>query len=76
MKKLTMTLAAAAAVLVTINMSAYAQVQAPAGAGIHALVQNSTPIVKPAACQGWGPYCPPGLVRACGPYRCWCRPCY
>jgi len=74
MRKLAMTLAAAAAVLVTINMSANAQ--ASAGAGIHALVQNSTPIVKPVACQGWGPYCPPGFVRACGPYRCWCRPCY
>ena len=22
------------------------------------------------------PYCPPGYTRACGPYRCWCRPCY
>ena len=50
MRKLTMTMAAAAAVLVTINMSANAQ--ASAGAGIHALVQNSTPIVKQVACQG------------------------
>ena len=74
MRKFTMTLAAAAAVLVTINMSANAQVSA--GAGIHALVQNSTPIVKQVACQGPGPYCGPGYVRACGPYRCWCRPCY
>ena len=74
MRKLAMTLAAAAAVLVTINMSANAQ--ASAGAGIHALVQNATPIVKQAACRGWGPYCGPGYIRACGPYRCWCRPCY
>jgi hypothetical protein len=73
MRKFTMTLAAATAVLVTINMSANAQ--ASAGAGIHALVQNSTPIVKQVACQGPGPYCGPGYVRACGPYRCWCRPC-
>src|ERR1700676_3376966 len=73
MRKFTMTLAAAAAVLVTINMSANAQ--ASAGAGIHALVQNSTPIVKQVACQGPGPYCGPGYVRACRPYRCGCRPC-
>jgi hypothetical protein len=73
MRKFTTTLAAAAAVLLTISMSANAQ--ASAGAGIHALVQNATPIVKQVACQGWGPYCPPGFVRACGPYRCWCRPC-
>jgi hypothetical protein len=71
MRKFTMTLAAAAAVLVTINMSANAQASAGAGA----LVQNSTPIVKQVACQGPGPYCGPGYVRACGPYRCWCRPC-
>ncbi len=31
--------------------------------------------VEPAACQGYGRWCPPGYVRACGPYRCWCRPC-
>ena len=74
MRKLAMTLAAAAAVLVTINMAANAQ--ASAGAGIHALVRHSTPIVKPAACQGPGPYCGTGYIRACGPYRCWCRPCY
>ncbi|WP_457795781.1 hypothetical protein [Methylocystis sp. S23] len=36
--------------------------------------QSYTPIEK-AACQGWGRWCPPGFVRACGPYRCWCRPC-
>ena len=67
MRKFTMTLAAAAAVLVTINMSANAQ--ASAGAGMHALVQNSTPIVKQVACQGPGPYCGTGYVSACGPYR-------
>jgi hypothetical protein len=52
MRKFSMTLAAAAAVLVTINMAANAQ--APVGAGIHALVQNSTPVVKQVACQGPG----------------------
>jgi len=43
-------------------------------AALGAAAQNFTPIA-PAACQGWGRWCPPGYVRACGPYRCWCRPC-
>lgn len=74
MKKLTLTLAAATLVLGSMVMGASAQTQAGA-ASIHAL-SNATPIVKQAACRGFGPYCPPGYVRACGPYRCWCRPCY
>jgi hypothetical protein len=46
------------------------------GAGsFHAQIQNATPL-KQAACNGWGPFCPPGRTRVCGPYRCWCRPCY
>lgn len=45
------------------------------GAGsLSAPESNFTPIEK-AACQGWGRWCGPGYVRACGPYRCWCRPC-
>ena len=32
---------------------------------------------KPAACYGFGPYCPPGTTRRCGYYgRCWCAPCW
>ncbi len=32
--------------------------------------------VEGAACRGWGRWCGPGYTRACGPYRCWCRPCW
>jgi hypothetical protein len=47
------------------------------GAGsISSAAKNFTPIQR-AACDGrWGPFCPPGRVRVCGPYRCWCRPCW
>jgi hypothetical protein len=44
-------------------------------ADIGTAAQNFTPIHK-AACQGWGPWCGPGYVRACRWGRCWCRPCY
>jgi hypothetical protein len=36
--------------------------------------KNYSP-VEPAACYGWGRFCPPGYVWRCGPYRCRCRPC-
>jgi hypothetical protein len=72
MKKLTLTLAAMALVLGSMALSANAQ---QLGAG-HAQLQNATPIITHVACGGFGPYCPPGFTRACGPYRCWCRPCY
>jgi hypothetical protein len=75
MRRLTMTLAATALVLGSMAMTAGAQTQRVGAGSLHALT-NATPIVTKAACQGWGPYCPPGYVRACGPYRCWCRPCY
>jgi hypothetical protein len=53
-----------------------AQTQQPGAAGVRALSQNATPIVKQAACRGYGSRCPPGWVWACGPYgRCACRPC-
>jgi hypothetical protein len=44
-------------------------------ASLATTTQNFTPIEK-TACRGWGRWCGPGYVRACGPYRCWCRPCY
>jgi hypothetical protein len=75
MRKFTLTLSAAALVLGAMALQASAQTQQNGAASIHALAKNATPIVK-AACQGFGPYCPPGYVRACGPYRCWCRRCY
>ncbi len=75
MRKFAMTLAAAALVLGVTSMAAKAQAQYAGAAGIHAQLKNATPIEQ-AACRGFGPYCPPGYTRVCGPYRCWCRPCY
>ena len=75
MKKLTLTIAATAIVLGSMILSASAQMQAPAAAGLHAQVQNATPIVKNVACQGWGPHCSPGFVWTCNYRGCWCRPC-
>ena len=73
MLKFVFVLAAGAALVMPIS---------PAGAqtsramqSIKAVTQNFTPI-HPAACQGWGPYCPPGYVIQCSYGRCWCRPCY
>ena len=43
--------------------------------GVAATTKNFTPIEK-AACRGWGPFCPPGRTRVCGPVRCWCAPCW
>jgi hypothetical protein len=63
-------------VLTASVISASAQIQTRGAAGLHAQMQNATPLVRPAACRGWGPYCPPGTVHRCGPYRCWCAPCY
>ena len=37
-------------------------------------LKNYTP-AQPAACRGWGPWCPPGRVRVCGRWRCWCAVC-
>lgn len=75
MPKLTMTVTAAALVLGVLAISAHAQTQVPGAAGLHAQLNNYTPITT-AACRGWGPYCPPGTTRRCGPYRCWCRLCW
>jgi hypothetical protein len=76
MRKFTLTLTAAALVLGSLVISASAQSQQAGAASMHALAQNATPIVTKAACGGFGPYCGPGYTRVCGPYRCWCRPCY
>jgi len=65
----------AALVLVASVIAASAQIQTRGAAGLHAQMQNATPLVQQAACWGWGPYCPPGTVRRCGPYRCWCARC-
>jgi len=76
MRKLTMTLTVATLALGMMTWQAGAQTQRAGAASMHALAQNATPIVQQTACQGWGPYCRPGFVRTCGPFRCWCRPCY
>jgi hypothetical protein len=76
MRKLTMTFAAAVFVLGTMAVAANAQTQSPGASGLHSQIQNATPIVKQAACRGWGARCGPGWVWACGPYGCHCRPCY
>ena len=74
MKKLTMTLTAAVLVVGTMAIAANAQTRLGA-ASLHSLAQNATPVISHTACGGFGPYCPPGMTRACGPYRCLCRPC-
>jgi hypothetical protein len=74
MRKL-MTLTAAALVLAASAVAAMAQTQSLGAARLHAQIQNATPIVKEAACRGFGPFCPPGTTRRCGPYRCWCVRC-
>jgi Spy/CpxP family protein refolding chaperone len=74
MRKLTKTLTAAALILGTMAVAANAQTSSGAS-GLHAQIKNATPF-KQAACGGFGPYCPPGFTRRCGPYRCWCAPCY
>ncbi|MDR3420460.1 MAG: hypothetical protein P4L80_04335 [Xanthobacteraceae bacterium] len=72
MAKLAITLTAVALLLGSAAWSAQAQTQ---GAGnINAQAQNAT-IIHKAACFGFGRWCPPGMRRVCGPYRCWCRPC-
>jgi hypothetical protein len=37
-------------------------------------IPQSSP-VETVACGGFGPYCPPGRTRVCGPAGCWCAPC-
>ena len=74
MRKLTMNLLATVLMLGAIAVAANAQTQAAGAASFHAQIQNATPIQQ-AACRGFGPYCPPGTTRVCGPFRCWCRLC-
>lgn len=76
MTKLLMTSAASMLMLGAMAVGASAQTH-QLGAGLHAQIQNATPIVTQAACRGFGPHCGPGFTWTCGPYgRCGCRPCY
>jgi hypothetical protein len=72
MRKLSITLAAAALALSMTALTVNAQSQG--ASTLNAQVQNAT-IIHKAACFGFGRWCPPGMTRVCGPYRCWCRPC-
>jgi hypothetical protein len=76
MQKLALTVATAATILFagSFGWQAQAQTLQQGASKIHSAAATLIP-TKPAACQGWGPYCSPGYVRSCGPYRCWCRPC-
>lgn len=71
MKKLTMTLAAAALMLGSMALTANAQTH-QFGAGLHAQIQNATPIVKQAACNGWtgSMGCGPGWIWSGYWHRC------
>jgi hypothetical protein len=71
MRKLTITIAAST-ILAMMTMSANALTGPNSSKAL--AEANYTPRHE-AACQGPGPFCGPGFVRACGPYRCWCRPC-
>jgi hypothetical protein len=73
MRKLLITLAATAAIAavgVPLWQAQAANFKDPA---ITAKLKNYTPI--PAACRGWGPWCPPGRTRVCNWGRCWCAWC-
>jgi hypothetical protein len=64
-----------ACLLISVSLTPASQAQTSRGASlINSLSQHGNKSEK-AACWGWGPFCPPGWVRACGPWRCWCRPC-
>ncbi|MGA2941694.1 MAG: hypothetical protein ABSE50_06625 [Xanthobacteraceae bacterium] len=75
MRKLATTLTAAALALGAMVLTVNAQTQAPGAANLHAQIQNATPIVKKAACNGMtGSHgCGGGYVWACGPYGGNCR---
>jgi hypothetical protein len=75
MKKLALTLSATALLVGSLAVSANAQSVATGAAGLHAQIQNATPIVKQAACRGFGPHCAPGWTWVCGYGHCWCRAC-
>jgi hypothetical protein len=72
LRKLAFTLAAAGLVLGSVALTAQAQTQG--ASTLNGQAHNAT-IIHKAACGGFGRWCPPGMVRTCGPYRCWCRPC-
>jgi hypothetical protein len=77
MRKLTIVLTAMVAMLFAGLLAWKAEATTMAGAvAIGAHAHSYSPIVKEAACFGWGRHCPPGTHWVCGPVRgCWCAPC-
>ena len=79
MTKLALTLTAATFVLGLTASSASAQTQQLGAASMQTQLNNATPIVTPAACRGFGPYCPAGWIRRCWHFpfsHCGCVPCW
>jgi hypothetical protein len=74
MRKLIITLAATVAIGAVGVPLWQAQAANFSDPGITSAIKNYTPL-KPAACRGWGPWCPPGRTRVCGRWRCWCAWC-
>ena len=75
MRNLAIPLVAAFALLTAALPASQASAQTSrSNMSVKAAARNYTPVEK-TACQGWGPWCPPGYVRACGPFGCFCRPC-
>jgi hypothetical protein len=72
MRNLSITVAAAAFALGLTALSVNAQTQG--ASTLNAQARNAT-IIHKAGCFGYGRWCPPGMTRVCGGYRCWCRPC-
>ncbi len=77
MRKLTMTLTAAVLVLGTMTMTANAQNELRGAACVRAL-NNATPLIKKADCNGGTGYCGcgPSWISSCAPRCCHCVPCY
>jgi hypothetical protein len=75
MRKLTIAVVAAAAILALNSIGCSANAVTASGNTLPNAAKNFSPIQE-TACRGWGRWCGPGFVRACGPYRCWCRPCW
>jgi len=75
MRKLSVTVMAAAAILLVNSMGCAANAATNTENAIPNTARNFSPIHE-TACRGWGRWCGPGYVRACGPFRCWCRPCW
>ncbi|MBV9426103.1 MAG: hypothetical protein JO084_00075 [Bradyrhizobiaceae bacterium] len=66
-----------AVTILLVGLAVSAQAQTWRGsAQLNGAAQNFTPIAKVACGGRWGPWCPPGRHRVCGPRgRCWCAPC-